>query len=131
MKNLEKVSQLFQDAESVKVISSVSKTGQVHSIAAGSIMAIDDNTMAVAEIFMNVTSSNLKDNQKVALLGVKGMESYLVNATVEKRHTDGQLFDTIVEKFAAMNIPVKALWTFTIDEIYDQSASPNAGTRLF
>ncbi len=131
MKNLENVSKLFMDQESTKIISTVSKDGEVHSIVAGSIMVLDDDTMAVAEVFMNTTSANLADNDKVALLAVKGMESYLVSGTVIKRSTDGGLYDTIAEKFAAMNMQIKAVWTFSIDKIYDESAGPNGGKQIF
>ncbi len=131
MKNLENVSKLFQDKESVKVISTVSKDGEVHSIVAGSIMVVDENTLGVAEVFMNTTSANLADNDKVALLAVKGMESYLVNATVQKRHTDGQLFDAMAEQFAKMNMQIRAVWTFYVDKIFDESAGPNGGKQIF
>lgn len=131
MKNLENVSKLFQDQESIKVVSTVSKDGEIHSIIAGSVMVLNENTMAVAEIFMNTTSANLIKNNKVALLAVKGMESYLVNGTVQQRHTDGQLFDKIAEKFAAMNMQMRAIWTFSIDKIYDESAGPNGGKQIF
>ncbi len=131
MKKLEQVSKLFQDKESTKIVSTVSKDGEVHSIVAGSIMVVDDDTMAVAEVFMNTTSTNLAFNDKAALLAVKGMESYLVNATVQKRHTDGALYDTIAEKFAAMKMQIRAVWTFTVDKIYDESAGPNGGKQIF
>lgn len=131
MKNLEHVSKLFQKQESVKVISTISKDGELHSIIAGSVMVLNENTMAVAEVFMNTTSANLDANSKVALLGVNGMESYLVNATVENHHTDGELFETFAAKFAALNMPIKGIWTFTIDKIFDESAGPNGGQQLF
>ncbi len=131
MKNLEQVTKLFQDKEAVKVISTVSADGEVHSIVAGSIMVVDDNTMAVAEVFMNTTSANLTANNKVALLAVKGMESYLVNGTVQLRHTSGPLFDNLAEVFAGMGMQIKAVWTFTVDKIYDESAGPNGGKQLF
>ncbi len=131
MKNLENVSNLFKDQASVKVISTVSREGEVHSIVAGSIMVVDDNTMAVAEVFMNTTCANLEVNNKAALLAVKGMESYLVNATVGARFTDGALFDAVAENFAKMNMQIKAVWTFTVDKIYDESAGPNGGKQLF
>ncbi len=131
MKKLENVSRLFSDNESVKVVSTVSSEGELHSIVAGSVMVIDDNTMAVAEVFMNTTSENLNANDKVALLAVKGTESYLVVGKVEKRHTEGGLYDTISEKFAAMNLQAKAVWTFTVDKIYDESAGPNGGKQIF
>ncbi|ONI42089.1 hypothetical protein AN396_00535 [Candidatus Epulonipiscium fishelsonii] len=131
MKNLENVKKLFQDRESVKIFSTVSKEGEIHSIVAGSIMVIDDDTMAVAEVFMNTTCANLENNNKAALLAVKGMESYLVNATMQKRHTDGQLYDNVAKQFAAMNMQIKSVITFTIDKIYDESAGPNGGKQLF
>ncbi len=131
MKNLEKVSKLFQDNESVKVVSTVSKEGEIHSIVAGSVMVVDDDTMAVAEILMNTTSANLTFGGKAALLVVKGMESYLVTATVQEKLTDGQLYNTVSEKFAAMNMQIRAFWTFSVDKIYDESANPNGGKQIF
>ena len=131
MKNLENVSNLFKDQESVKVISTVSKDGEIHSIVAGSIMVLDDNTMAVAEVFMNTTSANLAVNDKLSLLACKGMESYLVNATVQKRHVDGPLFDNFSQQFAKMNMKIKGVWTFDVDKIYDESAGPNGGKQLY
>ncbi len=131
MKNLEEVKQLFADQESVKVISTVSEDGEVHAIVAGSIMVLDENTMAVAEVFMNTTCANLETNNKAALLAVKGMQSYLVNVTVDKRHTDGVLFDNIAEGFAKMNMQIKAVWTFAVDKIFDESAGPNGGKQLY
>ncbi len=131
MKNLEQVSKLFSDRESVKVISTISDAGELHTIVAGSIMVVDDNTMAVAEVMMNTTSANLKANNKASLLAVKGSESYLVTGTVQKRNTDGSLFDDIAAKFAAMNMQIKAVWTFDVDKIYNQSAGPDAGKQIF
>ncbi|MFI3237297.1 MAG: hypothetical protein R3Y47_04625 [Lachnospiraceae bacterium] len=131
MKNLEHVSNLFKDPQSVKVVSTVSKDGQVHAIVAGSVMVLDDDTMGVAEVFMNTTSVNLADTGKVALLAVKGMESYLVNASVQKRHSDGPLFDMVADQFSKMNMQIKAVWTFTVDKIYNEGAGANAGEQLF
>lgn len=131
MKNLEQVSALFKDPESVKVVTTVSKGGEPHSIVAGSVMVVDDNTLAVAEVFMTTSSANLTDNGTVALLAVKGMESYLVNATVVARLTDGPLFQAVAEQFRAMGMEIKAVWTFAVDKIYDESAGPNGGKQLF
>lgn len=131
MKNLENVSNLFKDPESTKIVSTVSKDGEVHSIVAGSVMVVDDDTMAVAEVFMNTTSANLAGNNKVALLAIKGMESYLVNAVVEKRHTDGPFYEAVKEKFAAMNLPVRAIWTFKVEKIFNEGAGPEAGKQIF
>lgn len=131
MKNLENVSKLFQDAESTKIVSTISQDGQIHSIVAGSVMVIDNDTMAVADVFMNTTSANFAANKKAALLGVKGMESYLVNATVKENLTDGPLFDSIAKNFEAMNMKIKGVWTFDVDKIYNEGAGPDCGKQIF
>ncbi len=131
MKKIDKVSNLFRDNESIKVVSSVSADGELHSIVAGSVMVVDDDTMAVAEVMMNTTSTNLKANNKVAILGVKGMESYLVTGTVQKRNTDGELYDALAEKFAAMKMQIRGVWTFNIEKIYNESAGPDAGKQIY
>ncbi len=131
MKNTPRITELIQEERASKSISTISNEGKLHTIAIGAILAVDTDTIAVAEVFMNVTSKNLTENSKAAFLVTKGRESYLLNAIATKRHTDGQLFDTFVERAVAMNIQVKAVWTFSIDEIYDESASPTSGTKLF
>lgn len=131
MKNLENVRKLFEDKESIKVVSSVSKDGEIHSIVAGSVMVIDEDTMAVAEIFMNTTRTNLEETNTVSLLCAKGTESYLIAGTVQKRHTDGELFESVYKSFEALNLQIKALWTFSVDKIYDESAAPDAGKQIF
>ncbi len=131
MKEIQKVSDLLLEKEAVKVLSTISLDGTLHSIAAGSITPIDQDTIAVAEVFMNTTAKNLTDTGKGAILACKGFTSFLLNVSVQKRHIDGPLFEQFKEKFAAMNLVPKAVWTFTVDSIFDQSAAPNAGEKLY
>lgn len=130
MKTPEKVMDLLKDEDAVKTISTISEDGKLHSVAAGSIMALNEDSMFVAEIFMNTTSENIQANNKAAFLIVKGMESYLINVTAQERYTQGAFYDTMSEPMKEKGLPVKAVWTFKIDEIFDQSASPNAGKKI-
>ena len=130
MKIPEKVMKVLSDESSVKILSSVSNDGKLHSVAAGSIMAMGEDRLFVAEIFMNTTSKNIQANKNVAILIVKGKESYLINATALERHTEGEYFETMIKPMSEKGIPVKAVWTFEANEIFDQSATPNAGTKL-
>ncbi len=131
MKGIQKVANLFAEQDAVKILSTISAEGTLHSIRAGSITAIDQDTIAIAEIFMNVSAKNLADTNKAAILIGKDYASYLLNVSTQKRHTDGPLYDGFKEKLAAMKLTPKAVWTFTIDAIYDQSAAPTAGEKLF
>lgn len=130
MKIAEKVMSLLSDESSVKVISSISSDGKLHSIAAGSVMPMGEDKLVAAEIFMNTTSKNIQANKNVAVLVVKGMESYLINVTAIERYTDGEVFEMMSKPMSEKGIPVKAVWTFEVNDIFDQSASPNAGKKL-
>jgi hypothetical protein len=130
MKIPEKVMNVLSDEGSVKILSTISGDGKLHSVAAGSIMAMGEDRLFAAEIFMNTTSKNIQTNKNVAILIVKGMESYLINATALERETEGEFFEKMTKPMSEKGIPVKAVWTFELNEIFDQSANPNAGTRL-
>ena len=122
--------EVLSDESSVKILSSVSNDGKLHSVAAGSLMAMGEDRLFVAEIFMNTTSKNIQANKNVAILIVKGTESYLINATALERFTEGEYFETMIKPMSEKGIPDKAVWTFEANEIFDQSATPNAGTKL-
>jgi len=107
MKIPKNVMDLFNSPEATKVLTSVSANGIPHS-----------------------TSANLESNPKVAAIAVKGMESFQIVGTVMARQTEGELFDNVNAKLAEMNMACSAVWMFTPEDIYDESAGPNAGTKL-
>lgn len=126
----ENVSNLLNDKETSKVLTTVSQEGIPHSIVVGSIMAPDEHTICAAEVLMKKTSHNLANNKNIAVLAVKGMESYLVNATVLERQDSGALFDKVAEELAKMGLPTHAVWIFEPTAIFEQSAGPQAGTQI-
>lgn len=130
MKLTEQVSNLFGDESAIKVLSTVSGEGVPHSITVGSLMPISDEQICAFEIFMNKSAENMAANDQVAILVVKDKESYLVNATVAEKLTEGEMYEAFTDNVIAKGIPVKGLWIFNVNEVYDQSATPNAGTRL-
>lgn len=130
MKMPEKVMHLLNDKEAQKILTTVSNEGIPHSIVAGSIMAMDADTICVAEIFMKKTNENISENKNIAVLTVKGKESYLINATAEERLTKGDLFNNVSEQLKKIGLPVKALWRFKPLAVFDQGAGPNAGTKI-
>jgi len=116
--------------ESVKVLVTADKSGVPHAIVCGSIIAVDSKTLAVGEVLMKVSSKNLAANPNVAILAVKGLESYLVNAKVRARMTDGPVFTGMNEHLAKMKLRASAVWIFDPVSVYNQSAGPDAGKKL-
>ncbi len=132
MKGIAKLTEMMNDPTVVKTMSTISKEGVLHSVVIGGIAAVDNDTIVVAEVLLKTTSANLSDNKKVAFLTVKGMEAYLINATAQERLTEGPYFDLFNEKVKANKLVLKAVWTFSVDEIYDEGGNPQtAGTKVF
>ncbi|QUI20945.1 hypothetical protein HZI73_00925 [Vallitalea pronyensis] len=122
--------QLLNDPEASKVLTTVSSDGVPHSIVVGSMMAPSDNLLCAAEVLMKTTAKNLESCENVAVLAVKGAESYLVNGTVKERQTQGELFNQVSEQLKGMGLTAQAVWTFDPTEVYNQSAGPDAGKKI-
>lgn len=125
-----KVLDLIADKGSVKAVVSSDASNQPHAIVAGSIIAVDDETMAVGEILMKRTKSNLSVNKKASFLIVKGTEAYTVDVTVLERQTSGPGLEQMNQALKQMKLQASALWVFKVTGVYDSSATPSAGTRI-
>ena len=126
----EKVMNLLNDPAATKVLTSVSASGVPHSVVIGSCMAPSDDSIVAGEVLMKTTSKNVEKNPKVAVMVVKGPESYLVVAEKSGHVSEGPLFEKMNEQLAKHGLKARGVWTFTPLEVYDQGASPNAGTKL-
>ncbi|MGV8907213.1 MAG: pyridoxamine 5'-phosphate oxidase family protein [Acetobacterium sp.] len=133
MKNFEQISAMLMDETAVKVLSTVCADGTIHSIHAGSVSPLDNDTMFVAEMMMNNSSANLAANGKYSVLVTKGMEGiYLLKGTATARVTEGELFDMVSQKMKAAGYEIKALWMLAVEEIYDNGAdTTKAGNQIY
>lgn len=114
----------------VKTLITATDKGVPHAIVAGSITATAPDTVIYGEILSKTSAKNLANNKKCAFLFVSGTESYAVNCTAKVRLDKGPELDAMNQKLAAMKLKAVALWVFSVDSVYDQSASPKAGTKL-
>ena len=130
MKIPAEVMALLNDQEATKVLTSVSSTGEPHTIVVGSTMAPEDEMVCAAEILMQTTAKNLQANPVVSVLVVKGKESYQVVGQAKARYVDGPLFETMKAELAKIGMPCNGVWTFKPVKVFDQSAGPNAGKRI-
>lgn len=121
---------LLNDQEATKVLTSVSLDGIPHSVVIGSTMAPQIDLISAAEILMQTTAKNMRDNPNVSVLVVKGKVSYQVIAKVKGYQTEGELFDSVKIELKKMGLPCKGLWLFEPLEAFDQSAGPNAGNKI-
>ncbi|MGZ8937454.1 MAG: hypothetical protein ACXW02_08235, partial [Halobacteriota archaeon] len=85
-------------------------------------------------ILMRRAAKNLeamkKDDKMASILVLDGAKSYEVRCTVGDFVTSGPIFDAISEKFKPMGLTVNGVWTFVPVEVWNESASMEAGTKM-
>jgi hypothetical protein len=117
-----------------KILATVGADGAPHAIQAGSIGAPSNEMMIVGAILMKKTTKNLetmKTGGKLAsFLVLDGMNSYEVRCKVEDFVTSGPLFDKMSEKIKQIGLTLQGVWTFTPAEVFNQSVSYEAGTKM-
>jgi hypothetical protein len=117
-----------------KILATVGADGAPHAIQAGSIRAPSNEMMIVGAILMKRTGKNLeamkKDGKTASFLVLDGPKSYEVRCTVGDFVTSGPMFDAMSEKIKQMDMTLKGVWTFTPVEVWNQSASMEAGTKM-
>jgi hypothetical protein len=126
----EKVMQKLADPATAKVLVTASSTGRPHAIVCGSIAAPSNDKIVVGEILMKRAAANLKANSKAAILIVNGMESYEIILKDPVRIAEGPVLDGMNEKLAAIKLHANAVWMFDVCSVMNQSASPEAGTKI-
>ena len=124
------VKDMFSRPDTTKVLVTSDASGQPHGIVCGSIFVIDDNTLAVGEVLMKTTIANMTANGKIALEAISGPTAFEVRGKVLGRQESGPVLDNLNINLAKVNLKAKAVWLFSADEIYDESAGPNAGKRI-
>jgi hypothetical protein len=117
-----------------KILATVGADGAPHAIQAGSIRAPSNEMMIVGAILMKRTGKNLeamkRDGKTASFLVLDGPKSYEVRCTVGDFVTSGPMFDAMSEKIKQMGMTLKGVWTFTPVEVWNQSASMEAGTKM-
>jgi hypothetical protein len=118
-----------------KILATVGADGAPHAIQAGSIRAPSNEIMIVGAILMKKTAKNLEAMKRgvkmASFLVLDGMKSYEVRCKVGDFITSGPLFDTMSEQIKSRGgHPLQGVWTFEPVEVFNQSASYDAGTKM-
>ena len=117
------VMDLFNDRQANKVLATADADGDPNVVPKGSITAVDEETIAFADIMGTKTNANLKLNKKVALVAVKtspdGPVGYQVKGTFQQFQDSGPLLDNFIKIFEPMHLKPKAAGIIKVDEVYN------------
>lgn len=125
------VMDVFNDLKSTKILATAGTVSEINVVPKGSLRAINDETIAFADIFGGKTNKNLELNDKVAALalGADPGVGYQVKGTFAGFQTSGELFDKFSENAKQRKMNVKAVGTIKVDEVYAVGA-PQPGKKI-
>lgn len=127
------VQDLFNDPDAIKFLATVDTEGKPNVVMISSLVAIDEETLAFADLMMNKTKKNLLATKKVAATVFKPpMASYQVKGTFEGFQTSGFLVDVFNEadqlRYSSY-LNVKQAGTIRVEEVY-LAQLPIPGKRI-
>jgi hypothetical protein len=130
----EVVAKAINDPKAFKVVTTISPEGDLHAIQVGACVSPKPEIIAVGAILMQHTSKNMESMQKkgqaVAIAIGKEMESYQVKAKVQVYQTEGPLYDAMSENIKKLGLQLRGVWILEPIEVWNQSATYEAGKRM-
>lgn len=126
----EPIVRMIKHPDTCKVLSTVSPSGEPHSIVCGSLDIDEDGMIVVGEAYMYRACANIQADPRVEFLVWKGRSGYSIKAVARARLTEGAAFDKMHAALDHKNMNAVAVWTFEALEVWDESASDTAGDRV-
>jgi predicted pyridoxine 5'-phosphate oxidase superfamily flavin-nucleotide-binding protein len=131
-KMTKEVMDVFNDPNSAKVLATAGTVLEIDAVPKGSLRAIDEETVAFADIFGDKTNKNLEANKKVAALAFKmsPVAGYQIRGTFLGFQRSGELFDRFAKEVKErIKLDIKAVGTIRVDEVY-AVAPPQPGKKI-
>jgi hypothetical protein len=126
--------EILNDPTAVKIVATKAENGEVHAIRVGSVAAPDQNTIIFGAILMKRTGKNLesmkKNKELVSVLVNKELIAYEIKAEVKDYLTSGPIFERMNVKLKEMGLAAKGVWVLEPKEVWNQSATYEAGTQI-
>ena len=118
----EKAMELFNDRQAMKIIATVDAAGKPHLTPKGTMMAIDDETIAYSEMAGGKTKANLEATEQAAVLACKELKAWKVRGVLQGVYTSGDVF----EKFRKtakeeLGLDVNNVVTIKVEEVFTSS----------
>ena len=114
-----------EQMQNIKVLATADEKGVPHAIILGSLMAIDEDTLAFALVWSGTTYKNLETTKEASVVVFKPpMTAYRLQCCYEETITSGGLFDRFVDELKKFNLECKGVVKMKVAEVY--TAGPPA-----
>lgn len=126
------VMELFNDPTASKVLCTVDPQGEINAAPKGTLRAIDEETLAFADIMGKRTRENLEATKKAVAVAFKyqPLSGYRIKGTFLGFQTSGELFEAISKQVKEMlKLDTRAVGLIRVEEVY-ALLPPKAGERI-
>ena len=121
---------LVPSGEVLKVIGTADSNGIPHTIILGTLIAIDDETLAFATLSTKTTVNNLKTTKKASIAVYKPpMTAYRIEGTYHSSQTSGPLFDKFSKELEKIKMTCHSVELIKVDGVY-YLGTPEPGKRI-
>ena len=132
-KMTKEVIDILKDPQASRALATCDNAGKLNVAPKGSLTAVDEETIAFADIFGDKTNVNLKANQKAAVVVFKMQlppVGYQLKGTFQGFQTSGSLFDSFAKQIKEqLKLDIKAVGVIRVDEVYSTGV-PNPGAKI-
>ena len=112
-----------------KVVATVGPDGVPNVAAKGSLIAVDEETIAFAELVGTKTKANLSANGKVSAAAFRMIEGFQVKGSFQGFQTSGPLVDQFAQMLKPLGMDVREVATVKVEEVYSLSPK-DAGKKI-
>jgi predicted pyridoxine 5'-phosphate oxidase superfamily flavin-nucleotide-binding protein len=127
------VMDMLNDSQASKVIATCDSESTLNVVHKGTLAALDEETIAFADIFDGKTNRNLKAINKAAVAVFKTdlpPVGYQVKGTFQEFQTSGQVFDTFARQVKELlNMDINGVGLIKVDEVYFAGV-PTPGVKI-
>lgn len=113
--------------ESAKILVTADEKGMPNAVPVHSIVPIQEDTIAFAEIFIIHSKQNLEKNKNAVITVIQAPAAYQLKGTFAGFQTSGPLFDNFAKKMAERGMTPKSVGLIKVNEVF--AASPGQGSQ--
>jgi predicted pyridoxine 5'-phosphate oxidase superfamily flavin-nucleotide-binding protein len=125
------VMDMFNDPAASKVLGTIDEAGALNVAPIGTLSAINEETIAFAEVFEGKTKKNMEKTRKAAAVAWTSPPpaGYQIKGAFVGWQTSGPLFDTLDRKMKEMGMGITRVGTINVEEVYSVGL-PEPGKKL-
>jgi predicted pyridoxine 5'-phosphate oxidase superfamily flavin-nucleotide-binding protein len=125
------VMDMFNDPAASKVLGTIDEAGALNAAPIGTLSALNEETIAFAEVFEGKTKRNIERTKKAAAVAWTSPPpaGYQIKGAFVGWQTSGPLFDTLDRKMKEMGMGIKRVGTINVEEVYSVGL-PEPGKKL-